>query len=90
MAIHLLISYSGKKLVGNCPTHWSSTYLLVDRLISVKEMLNRVLQELAWDGIQASEWRMLKCIQKLLHPFAEVTSLVSGDQVMVNCNLLFL
>ena len=31
---------------------------------------------------------MLECIQKLLHPFAEVTSLISGDQYVTIANII--
>ena len=77
MATEMLISISGKKLLRDCPTRWSSTYL--DRLFSVKTALGRVLQELEWDDLAISEWKSLEALRDLLHPFAQYTSLVSGE-----------
>ena len=47
-----------------------------DRLLSVNTGLCQVLQELEWDNLVTSEWRTL---ESLLHPFAQFTSLVSGE-----------
>ena len=78
-ATEKLISISGKKLMRDCPTRWSSTYLMIDRLLSVKAALSRVLQELEWDNLAISEWKSLEAVRDLLHPFAMYTSLVSGE-----------
>ena len=59
---------------------WSSTYLMVTRLIDVKEKLKVVLEEQGWDDLAASEWRTLTHIANLLQPFAKFTSLLSGDE----------
>lgn len=39
-----------------------------------------VLKEQGWDDLAGSEWRKLKSIVELLHPFAKFTSLLSGDE----------
>ena len=41
-----LIQLSGKKLVSNCPTRWSSSYLLIEQLIQLKPHLTDILAEL--------------------------------------------
>ena len=79
-ATEKLISICGKKLVRDCPTRWSSTYLMLDRLLSVKSALCRVLQELEWDDLAVSEWKTLETLRSLLHPFTQSTCLVSGDE----------
>ena len=79
-ATEKLLTLCHKKLVGNCPTRWSSTYLLIVRLLEVKMPLIQVLEEIEWDNLAVSEWRMLESIQKLLHPFAQYTSLVGGEE----------
>ena len=79
-AIERLIALSGKKLIKDCPTRWSSTFLLINRLLEVKEKLKIVLDERGWDDLAAREWRTLKNISILLHPFAKFTSLLSGDE----------
>ena len=50
-----LIPLSGKKLVRDCCTRWSSPYLMIDRRLLVKAALNRVLLELEWDDLAISE-----------------------------------
>ena len=52
---------------------------MVDRLLSVKSALGRVLQELEWDDLAISEWKILEALRCLVHPFAQFTSLVSGE-----------
>ena len=79
-ATERLIALAGKKLIKDCPTRWSSTFLLINRLLEVREKLKVVLDEQGWDDLAASEWRMLKNISILLHPFAKFTSLLSGDE----------
>lgn len=78
-ATERLIQLCGKKLLKECRTRWSSTYLLLQRLIELREPLTVVLRELEWDDLAASEWRILMLIWSLLQPFAEFTTLVSGE-----------
>ena len=79
-ATEKLIALSGRKLVSNCPTRWNSSFLLIERLLSVKDELSQVLVELGWDGLQNSEWKTLEQIHFLLEPFAKYTSLTSGEE----------
>ena len=79
-ATEKLIASCGKKLIRDCPTRWSSTYLMFDRLLSVKSALTTVLLELEWDNLATSEWKTLEALRDLLHPFAQLTSLVSGEE----------
>ena len=79
-ATEKLIALSGKKLVSDCPTRWSSTYLLVSRMIEVRAALTEILQEMEWDNLATSEWKLLESICELLHPFAQYTSLLSGEE----------
>ena len=80
VATPALITLTGKKLVSHCPTRWSSTFLVISRLLEVKEVLIKVLEDALIDGLFAREWKMLEEIKDLLEPFAESTSLLSGDQ----------
>jgi len=34
-ATEKLIAISGKKLIGDCPTRWSTTFLLINRLLEI-------------------------------------------------------
>lgn len=76
-----LIQLSGKKLVSNCPTRWSSSYLLIERLIQLKPHLTDILAELEWDNLQNSEYKALENIRDLLEPFARYTQLASAEDV---------
>ena len=73
-ATEKLIALSGRKLVSDCPTRWNSSYLLIQRLLSVKYDLSSVLVDLGWDSLQNSEWKTLEQIHFLLEPFAKLTS----------------
>lgn len=58
---------------------WSSTYLLISRILEVREALTDALQEMEWDNLATSEWRFLESIHDLLHPFVQYTFLISGE-----------
>ena len=78
-ATEMLLAQCGKKLVGSCPTRWSSSYLVIERVLAVRVSLTRVLEELEWDNLATSEWKTLENILKLLKPFAQYTALSSGE-----------
>ena len=69
-----LIGLCQKKLVRAVPTRWSSTFLVIERLLAVKESLNVVLEDLGWDNLPTSVWKTLVSIKALLQPFAQFTS----------------
>ena len=75
-ATEKLIAKSGKILVRHCPTRWTSTYLLVERLLDVRSSITEVLQELEWDCLLTSEWKSLETVKNLLYPFAQFTTLI--------------
>ena len=82
-ATEKLIGLCQKKLVRAVPTRWSSTFLVIERLLVVKESLSVVLEELGWDNLPTSVWRTLASIKVLLQPFAQYrqfTSLLSGKE----------
>ena len=79
-ATEMLIAQCGKKLVSNCPTRWSLTYLLLERLLQVKGPLTTVLNELEWDNLATSEWKAIETICQLLKPFAQYTTFVSDEE----------
>ncbi len=76
-----LIQLSSKKLVSNCPTRWSSSYLLIERLLYLKPFLTEVLAELEWNNLQNSDYKTLENIHNLLEPFAKYTQLASGEDM---------
>ena len=78
-ATERLIELCGKKLIKDSCTRCSSTFLMLQRLTELHQLLANVLRKLEWDDLAASEWRSLCNIQSLLRPFAEFTTLVSGE-----------
>ena len=79
-ATGMLLPLCAKKLVSNVPTRWSSTFLMIDRLLDVKGPLSDTLEQLEWDNLAHSEWKTVENIHKLLKPFAQYTALVSGEE----------
>ena len=75
-----LINACGEKVLKDCPTRWSSTFLMIERLLDVRDPLTKVLEEAEWDNLAASEWKSLWAIKSLLQPLAEFTSLLSGEE----------
>ena len=53
---------------------------MIDRLLVVRSALSTVLLELEWDNLATSEWKTLEALRDLLHPFAQFTSLLSGEE----------
>jgi len=52
---------------------------MIDRMLTVRNSMAQVLEELQWDNLLSSEWRCLQAIQDLLRPFAVFTALVQGE-----------
>ena len=78
-ATEKLILLAGKKLRSDCPTRWSSTFLLVQRLLEVRTELSQIVNELEWNNLQISDWKQLEYISLLLEPFAQYTNLCGGE-----------
>ena len=65
-ATEKVIGLCGKKLVQANPTRWNSIFLVIERLLFVKEGLGLVLEDLGWDNLPTSVWRTLASIKALL------------------------
>lgn len=79
-ATEKLVLLSRKKLVQDCPTRWSSMYLMITCMLEVRNSLTSVLEELEWDNLAVSEWKLLEALRDLLHPFAIFTALAQGEE----------
>ena len=60
-ATEVIKKLSGIKLLGDCPTRWSSTFLLLERLLQVRCHLDTVLDKLKWDNLNAPVEDSGKC-----------------------------
>ena len=78
-ATEKLIALKHKKLLSDCPTRWGSTFLLLKRLLEIKEGICQVVEELEWNGLQTSKWKKIENIVDFLEPFAEYTTLCCGE-----------
>ena len=80
-ATEMLIAKAGRKLIADCPTRWSSTYLMLNRLLLVKDELAIVLNDLQWDNLPTSYWKQIENTNELLKPFAQYTQLMGSEEV---------
>ena len=55
---------------------------MISCLLEVKLPLNSVCEELGWnaEALSSLQWRTLKMTEKLLKPFAQYTTLTSGEE----------
>jgi hypothetical protein len=55
----------------------------------LRHSVNTICEEIGWDSLSVSSWRMLKSIINLLEPFAAFTQLVSADKFFSAFHPLF-
>lgn len=48
----------------SCPTRWSSTFLMTERLIAVWVPLSQVLEYQGWNNLTTSEWKVMHWIRE--------------------------
>ena len=60
------IQAAGKKLVSHSMTRWMTAYLVVSRLLQVKEPLKKVLLKHNMTMLQPEEWDALSQVEELL------------------------
>lgn len=84
VAIEELLKRAGKTVIDDCPTRWSSTYLMLERLLELKNHLKEVLDVMKWDNLVASEWMKVEQLMKILHPFAEHTKLLESNKITLS------
>lgn len=79
VATEWLLQLCQLTLVKDCPTKWSSTYLMITRLLQVKDSVVQVADGMSWDHLLPSEWQRLTALRDLLLPFAEHTQILQSD-----------
>ena len=79
-----LLQKCKKMLVADVPTKWNSTYMMIKRLLLVRNELMSVFNDLKWDGLQPSELIQLEDIVTLLSPFAAHTDLFQSDTMSLS------
>ena len=77
-------------VVKSSATRWSALFLMIDRLLKMKQMIDLVMVEYSRSNIQkdkvmteknltTEEWKILNDMKKLLHPFQIATDTLQGD-----------
>ena len=84
VAIEQLLQLCGLTLVKDCLTKWSSTYLMISRLVQVKDSILQVADGMGWDYLLPSEWLRLTALRDLLLPFAEHTKMLQSDTMSLS------
>lgn len=79
VATEQLLKETELVLKKDCPTRWSSTFLMLSRLLEVKEHVISVADNMGWDCLLPSEWQKLTVLKDLLLPFAEHTKMLESD-----------
>lgn len=87
-ATEMLIKLAGIKLVSACPTRWDSMFLMISRMILVKDHLNEVLDSQGWDTLTISQWKQISAVQDLLKPFAHHTNITSAEDSSSICMVI--
>lgn len=70
------------KIKQDVPTRWNSVYIMIERLLTIKQPLTLALADLerAPENLSGSEWLILKDIVPILKPALELTKLLSGEK----------
>lgn len=79
VATQKLLDECGVIVVNDCPTRWSSTFNMVTRLLTVKDAVCQITNDMGWDSLLTSEWQKLSSLHDLLLPFAEHTKTLQSD-----------
>lgn len=79
VATQRLLDHCGVIVVNYCPTRWSSTFNMVARLLTVKDAVCQITNDMGWDSLLTSEWQKLSSLHDLLLPFAEHTKTLQSD-----------
>lgn len=70
-------------MILNCPTTWSSIYLMIDHLLKIMVPVGEDVDEMGWDCLQ-SEWTLMGHLKLPLQPFANHTKLPEGDAIVLS------
>lgn len=79
IATQRVLKECGLIVINDCPTHWSSTFNMLARLIKLKDTVCQIANDMGWDALLTSEWQRLSSVHDLLSPFAEHTKTLQSD-----------
>ncbi|XP_037962432.1 E3 SUMO-protein ligase ZBED1 [Plutella xylostella] len=63
-------------------TRWNSTYIMLERLLTLRQPICLALMELdrAPENLSADDWTVIKDVLPILQPFLQLTEELSGDK----------
>ncbi|XP_077392118.1 zinc finger BED domain-containing protein 4-like isoform X2 [Festucalex cinctus] len=79
VATERLLQKAALLLIMDCPTRWSSCFVMMSRCLEVNEQITAVAESMGWDILQPSEWQKIGMLKHLLLPFAEHTKSLKSD-----------
>lgn len=79
-----LLTLCGKSVVKDCTTRWNSVFLMIERLLIIRDHLEVVLKDMKHDSLTNSEWGRLADHQRLLCPFKEQTDSLQTDTLSLS------
>ena len=53
---------------------------MITRLLELKSSVVSVCEDLGWESLSSYQWKQLESIEQLLKPFAQYTTLTSGEE----------
>jgi hypothetical protein len=80
VATEKMILYSGRTVVAECVTRWSSNLLMIESLLQLKDHIEKLCSDMNWDCFLTSEWVKLTELFNILKPFANHTNLMQTDK----------
>ena len=69
---------AGKGVVFHCITRFSTNYLLIDRLLELKNYLPHILADNAINNLTAEQWALLEDCRRLMQSFAEFIEMLEN------------
>ena len=78
-ATEVLIKLANKTVL--CPTkvRWSSTFIMIERLLQLRPHLAAVCDAQWWDPLQQSTWEVLHNLRDLMTPLATATEVLGRE-----------
>ena len=89
---------NAKQLIGDVATRWNSTYIMLGRILELKESLKEFLTKAAqsdpvWGrerNITPDEWEIIRNAVTQLKPFFKYTEIMSANKVSIGMTIFII
>ena len=86
VATQALTKRCGKTVIADCPTRWSSWYMMLSRLVELQSQIRSVCADCGLDSLLLmNEWAKLQAVVEMLEPFAQHTNTLQTDSTSLSC-----